>query len=128
MGTGQLSTWPVFLEMASSCEKDAVSFLVPALPPPSPNLFGIRLPLVFGRLVDDESARIVSAPLVLDRSGNVLRQCLSTRIVLARPPSLSGPCHREREPGVVRLTKPAKIRRRIVVLVTVLVVDDQEAG
>jgi len=64
-------------------------------PPALPNFLGEATTDLGRCLVNDEAARVARASLVLDRSGNVLRQGLGTWVKLARAPSSARLRHRQ---------------------------------
>ena len=77
--------------------------------------------------MEHEDARIVCAPLVLDRCGDILRERRSAGGVLRRPPSFARFRGRKSQSCIAGFAKPAEIIGLVVALIAVDVIDDEEA-
>lgn len=78
--------------------------------------------------MDDASAFIVRAALVLHRRLDVLGQRFSAGVELPRAPADSLARGRQTKARITALAEPAEIFRRVVLFVAVAVIRDQEAG
>ena len=76
----------------------------------------------------DPPAGIMRPAPVIDGRLDILGEGFRAGIELPGPPSLGSARHREAQPRVAGLAKPAEISRRVVPLVAVDVVHNEKAG